>query len=246
MDSTLKFLGSNYEFWCDLQLSTMSVILTGTKDVLCPPIVYPFHILMDGRVKVVSFIVGSLEKHVSQQRLHPSGLPFLCSLRHISPYLPRSTYKLTSYDCLMADFLANFFLCQSISIVYYIVLYIIQQEIPSVCSGSFDHTANFAGFFPHCSFHILKKCCSNRELCRKKHNLTLRLHEGKRLPFSSLLYVCKAFAECSSLLTYSLGQPSAKSLGFTLTLLCFHRKLQLTLSIRNHHSENTEAKGKSN
>lgn len=65
MDSTLKFLGYNYEFWCDLQLSTMSVILTGTKDVLCPPIVYPSHILMDGRVKVVSFIVGSLEKHVS-------------------------------------------------------------------------------------------------------------------------------------------------------------------------------------
>lgn len=39
MDFTLKLLESNYAFWCDLQLSTTSVLLTGTKNILCPPIV---------------------------------------------------------------------------------------------------------------------------------------------------------------------------------------------------------------
>lgn len=41
MDSIWKLLGSNCAFCCDLHLSTMSVLLTGTQHILCPPIVYP-------------------------------------------------------------------------------------------------------------------------------------------------------------------------------------------------------------
>lgn len=40
---------------------------------------------------------------------------FLCSMRHVSSYLSRSTYNSTSYDCLITGFLGNLLLCESIS-----------------------------------------------------------------------------------------------------------------------------------
>lgn len=141
MDFTLKLLESNYAFWCDLQLSTTSVLLTGTKDILCPPTV-PSLPHFDGWRSLGSFFFCWV----------PGETCFLAtSTSFWSPFPVSSEAYLfvliKEYIQIIIMWLFNgrfscesFFVCKSIS-----------NFLPSVCSGSFGHTANFEFFFLHLS-----------------------------------------------------------------------------------------------